>query len=159
MSSPGTQGPRVEDLSHVTAEPFWALLYLAANSYSSMSQTWVSHATEVVEAQRGKGTPEGAVSINHCHPQGRLQGGPQGRERSKPAPPRDEPCPCPGACGVGQVPAESLAPPTEAPRGTPIPTTSPLKASQGRHTFPTAWASLSAWGRGVRAAFLDEKGE
>lgn len=79
MSSPGTQGPRVEDLSHVTAEPFWALSYLAANSHSSMSQTWVSHATEVVEAQRGKGTPEGAVSINHCHPQGRLQGGASGK--------------------------------------------------------------------------------
>lgn len=47
--------------------------------------------------------------------------------------------------------------PHRGPRGTPIPTTSPPKASQGRHTFPTAWASLSAWGRGVRAAFLDRK--
>lgn len=92
-------------------EPFWALLYLAANSHNSMSQTWVSHATEVVEAQGGKGTPEVAVSINHCCPQKRLQEGPRGREHSKPAPPGGEPCPCPGGCEVGHVPAESLTPP------------------------------------------------
>lgn len=53
---------------------------------------------------------------------------------------------------VGHVPVGSLVP-HQAPKNVPTPAT--RKASQGQPTSLTAWASLLAWGQGVRAAFLE----
>lgn len=55
---------------------------------------------------------------------------------------------------VGHVPVGSLVP-HQAPKNVPTPAT--RKASQGQPTSLTAWASLLAWGQGVRAAFLEGK--
>lgn len=142
-------------MEELSQEPSCAVLALstpACQSSQLREPAQAPHVTKAAQARGGEGTSEVGVSTWHRCPQDRGPGEPQGKGcgHSTPSPPRDEPAHSwEGTEWVLCLPSRSQEP--------PIPTTRARKPL-GARTSLTAWASLSAWGRGARAAFLEGKG-